>query len=354
MASPHNPAPAPAPPSLEAVCALEGHEDRVWCVAFAPCGSVLASCGGDSAVRLWTRSSDDGSWSSAGALDGVHSRTVRCVAWSPSGKLLASCSFDGTTAVWARADGAEMECVATLEGHENEVKAVAWSPSGQLLATCSRDKSVWVWEAAEAGEFECVSVLHGHSQDVKSVRWHPDGASLVSASYDNTLRVWTEDEDDADWVGTDTLDGHASTVWALAFDRAGARMATCSDDCSVALWRRGPAPDHKWARQSALQDAHTRTIFAVDWFRGEGAGEGAPLATCGADDAVRVWRVQPAPEAGAPETLGAVCAREAAHRGDVNCVAWAPASEEASDGRRTYTLATAGDDMAVRLWSVTM
>ena len=64
---------------------------------------------------------------------------------------------------------------------------------------------------------------------------------LVSASYDDTLKLWSADDEPGGAVGEDwscrqTLSGHTSTVWDVAFERSGARMASCSDDKTVALW----------------------------------------------------------------------------------------------------------------------
>ncbi|XP_075030799.1 putative cytosolic iron-sulfur protein assembly protein CIAO1 isoform X6 [Calonectris borealis] len=51
---------------------------------------------------------------------------------------------------------------------------------------------------------------------------------LASASYDDTVKLYHEEEDD--WVCCATLEGHESTVWSVAFDRSGERLASCSDD----------------------------------------------------------------------------------------------------------------------------
>lgn len=50
-------------------------------------------------------------------------------------------------------------------------------------------------------------------QDVKMVAWHPAGELLASCSYDDTVKLWTNDGDE--WVCSQTLTGHASTVRML-------------------------------------------------------------------------------------------------------------------------------------------
>jgi len=145
--------------------------------------------------------------------------------------------------------------------------ALGWAPP----ASPQPDSSLSAVDEEE--EYECVSVLNSHTQDVKHVVWHPtqevrtggtrawraatwprwssaghgrkapgraDSSALpqllASASYDDTVKLYREEEDD--WVCCATLEGHESTVWSVAFDRSGERLASCSDDKTVRIWRR--------------------------------------------------------------------------------------------------------------------
>uniref|UniRef100_UPI00358ED739 probable cytosolic iron-sulfur protein assembly protein CIAO1 n=1 Tax=Myxine glutinosa TaxID=7769 RepID=UPI00358ED739 len=327
--------------SLERLQTLPGHTDRAWCVCWSPNGALLASCGGDKAIRIWGQEGPN--WVCKAVLADGHQRTVRKISWSPCGNYFASASFDATTCIWKKTDQ-DFECTATLEGHENETKAVAWAPSGNLLATCSRDKSVWIWEVDEEEEYECASVLSSHTQDVKHIIWHPHKEVLVSASYDNSIKLYHEDDDD--WACFDTLHGHDSTVWSLSFDGAGQRFASCSDDRTVRIWQEFPQDDDastrsapKWKCVCTLSGYHTRVIYDVSWCPLTGA-----LATACGDDAIHVFEedLDSKPDS-TSFSLSVVESR--AHTQDVNSVAW--------NSKRPGLLASAGDDGDVILWQYT-
>ena len=302
------------------------HSQTVWNVAWSPNGLVLASCGGDQTICLWSID-NEGQWKLKAKLVDAHERTIRRVAWSPDGRFILAASFDATTSVWENQEGG-FAPIAALEGHENEVKAAAFDSSGAYVATCSRDKSVWIWEMAEDAEFECVSVLYGHGGDVKNVVWHPFDAELVSCSYDDTIKVWREGGDD--WYCAATLQGHESTVWDISFDRSGERLASASDDGTIRMWRRRGG---EWEEDGVVQKTHARTVYACDWARTKKSEENDEiLATGAADDRVRVLAAQ------SPYSVLA----EGMHGSDVNCVRWNP--------RQEGLLASCSDDKSVKLW----
>lgn len=280
--------------SLVADAEWNHHDGTVWCVACHPNGRYFATCGGDKTIRLYNASSSepvrvlnsDGS---------IHSRTIRRICFNETGSLLLACSFDATCSLWRVSwtdSGLEVRYLARLRTHESEVKCVAFGPSrygaDDLIATCGRDRSVLISafdlsqvpsateeivsdvdvsgdevsngsvhyatsEGSNGGEsiFEVVSVCQGHSQDVKYVEFHPLRCLLLSCGYDDSIKVWRPSSDvdlHSDWNLSQTLTGHTSTVWSLAFpvwdvsipaSRSSSwsmEMISVSADSSVRVW----------------------------------------------------------------------------------------------------------------------
>lgn len=379
---------------MKRVCDLVGHLDRVWGLAWSPCGSLLASCGGDTTVRLWKETVDatmgsDGhatAWTTVHVLEGAHTGTIRSCCWSPDGRFLATASFDKTIVLWERMisdhdDRQEVwESVAVLEGHESEVKGVAWNPNGSLMATCGRDKTVWFWESQPGEDFDVVDVKHGHSQDVKAVCWHPHGEMLASVSYDDSIKLWMESED-SEWICVKTLaSAHTSTVWDVSFDTQGRFMATCSDDRTIKIWRltsshggmlyccdcffghafrlflsmcRAESVDCTLV--TTLSGLHSRPIYSVDILTTETC---LYLVTGGGDDCIHVISFDPV-----TEEASVMVQQLHAHTQDVNCVRWRPCGSDGSNatarsqctdtnGLSIGMFASAGDDGTVTMWDV--
>ena len=69
---------------------------------------------------------------------------------------------------------------------------------------------MWVWNVATA---QVEQTLEGHSSTVYSVAFSPDGERLASGSYDHTVRVW----DVATGQVEQTLRGHSDEVGSVAF-----------------------------------------------------------------------------------------------------------------------------------------
>ncbi|PVH94645.1 WD40 repeat-like protein [Periconia macrospinosa] len=396
---------------------------RTWQTAPHPSQPIVATACSDRSVRVYSLTS----FTLLHPITGGHKRSVRSVGWKPGTRgqsVLATGSFDASAGIWRRRedggdpqdfthhgakrggeedddddDDDEYQFACILDGHESEIKSLAWSPSGQYLATCSRDKSVWIWEELEDDNFETVAVLQEHDGDVKCVNWHPEEDLLVSASYDDTVRLYKEDSDD--WVQVAAIDGHKMTVWWAEFEgagmsskdwrketkdldekqrnyiealeRSGPRLATCSDDCSVRIWRRKPrerqdaansgipsiirsaAIDEEWFQEAVLPQGHSRAIYSVSWSQKTGL-----LVSAGSDGKIVVyrerWKTTESGAHGDQETLSEweVVAEfwEAHGVYEINHVTWATRRDKGVRWEGEEVIVSTGDDGEVKVWTL--
>lgn len=380
---PHQPAAAPLtlPLNIERVAALVSHEDRVWSVAWHPTLPLLASCGGDKTVKLWSPSGRTGStvgeWALITTLEGEHQRTIRHVEWSPNGQHLSCSSFDSTVTIWkldvpsgdeestALLNSIQMEVEAVLEGHENEVKCCAWADGGSdLVATCSRDKTVWVWERAdpEEPEFECGGVLSGHTQDIKSVRWLPSCVmpskkrSLLSCSYDGTMKLWEENPKRRDdWHCTQTMaHGELGTVWEAALEPSSnpsvpgsRRVCAATEGGSLRVWKLNE--HNMWVREGDMKVSE-RPLFSVDW-------QGPLIAAASGDNSIVLVQLHEGSRGAdlgsdSPLPFEVVGSISSAHESDANTVRFAPRPQNEVDAASSWLLASGGDDGVVNIWKI--
>ena len=309
-----------------------------------------------------------------------------------------------------------------LTGPDSEIKSVAFSPTNPaLLATSSRDKSVWVWEdvadstggggftgagGADDSEYETVAVLAEHTGDVKCVAWHPEREVIASGSYDDTIRLWRDVEEEGDWCCIGVLDGHEGTVWGVAWEginshsegaegdeSVGAatkelRLASCSDDLSIRIWRkvskdrerenkgprlpsiiRPPSNMESWVQEATLPQMHVRSIYAVAWSNVTGL-----LVSCGGDGSIYVYKERPLQHMQEEQTNGEVedvvmngmedsekvktewvvmAQVEAAHAEfEINHICWARRQDRDKRHDDEEVIVSSGDDGVVRIWTL--
>jgi WD40 repeat protein len=394
-----------------------GHKRSIRSVAWKVTGKsgkgavVLATGSFDSNTGIWTKNDrararnglggEDDEFDGAGAEDGD--------------------TLDGMTGE----EEEEWAFSSLLTGPDSEIKSVAFSPTNPaLLATSSRDKSVWVWEdvadstggggftgagGADDSEYETVAVLAEHTGDVKCVAWHPEREVLASGSYDDTVRLWRDVEEEGDWCCIGVLDGHGGTVWGVTWEgtnshsedaegdeSAGAttkelRLASCSDDLSIRIWRkvskdrerenkgprlpsiiRPPSSMETWAQEATLPQMHVRSIYAIAWSNITGL-----LVSCGGDGSIYVYKERPLQQMQKAQTNGEVgdivmngmedsssmekvktewvvmAQVEAAHAEfEINHVCWARRQDRDKRHDDEEVIVSSGDDGVVRIWTL--
>ncbi|KAJ3123686.1 Transducin (beta)-like 1 X-linked receptor 1 [Nowakowskiella sp. JEL0407] len=161
-----------------------------------------------------------------------HESDVNSIKWDPSHALLASCGDDRTLRIWSLEDAqvGKDPCKHVLKAHDLDIYTLRWSPKQgkeKLLATASFDSTVVVWDINQGTVRYKLST---HKDAVYTISFSPDGKYLASGAHDHTVIIWSM----KDGTLVKTYKGEA-VIFEVSWNTICDKVAVCYADNKVVI-----------------------------------------------------------------------------------------------------------------------
>jgi WD40 repeat protein len=272
---------------------LTGHKSWVRGLAFLPKEKTLYS--GDYTGRVLCWSTDADKPTPTRSIE-AHAGWVRALAVSPDGKLLATCGNDHLVKLWSLP---ECKLVREFTGHASHVYNVAFHRSGQRLASADLKGIVKDWDVAKGTvvrELDA-SVLHKYDTTfaadiggVRSMAFDRNGKLLACAGITEVSNAfagvgkplvvlfdWTTGKRKQALAPKEAFQG---TAWGVAFHPSGFVIGAGGGN-GGALWFWKPEEAQAFFTLKLPQNARDLDLH----------GDGKRLAVAGADGVLRVYEM---------------------------------------------------------------
>ncbi|XP_030629317.1 WD repeat-containing protein 47 [Chanos chanos] len=270
---------APKPPVIR-FKRNKHHKGSIYCVAWSPCGQLLATGSNDKYVKVLPFNADTCNATGPDLEFSMHDGTIRDLAFMEGpesggailisagagdcniyttdcqrgqglhalsghtghilslytwgGWMIASGSQDKTVRFWDLRVPSCVRVVGTaFHGSGSPVASVAVDPSGRLLATGQEDSGVMLYDIRGG---RMVQTYHPHSSDVRSVRFSPGAHYLLTGSYDTKVKVTDLQGDLTKPLPLTVAGEHSDKVIQCRWHTQDLSFLSSSADRTVTLW----------------------------------------------------------------------------------------------------------------------
>lgn len=196
----------------------------------------------------------------------------------------------------------EATCTTVLEGgHKSSVTSLGFAKDGRRLASSGKDRCVCIWEinidvvvnsSAPPGAM-IAKIENAHKRIVWCLDWCKVPGKedyLATGSRDGTVKIWkVGDVSSPGMVEVQSISFQRQSVTAIAFAPSGEVIAIGFESGKIMLMKLESDFASNQVLTEEIEGGHKSTVKRLRWRPGE--REVMTLASCGLDNAVRIFEV---------------------------------------------------------------
>ena len=218
-----------------------------------------------------------------------HEDTIWCCKFSPNKKILGTTSSDKTIKLWIKNNNNnKYKCIQTLNGHTKTVRNISWY-GNNIFASAGFDKMIGIWKRNNDNndiEFELIDMLDYSEKEVKSISWN--GNILASCTRDKFIYIYEmelNDDNEYELILINQFIGHNGDIKYLTFNNN--NLITCSYDNTIKIWNNNNIinNDDEWNCLQTIK-YHKSTVWYCDFNK-----NGNQFISCSDDKSIGIYNL---------------------------------------------------------------
>ncbi|XP_075226553.1 putative E3 ubiquitin-protein ligase HERC1 isoform X4 [Lycorma delicatula] len=251
------------------VSLLQGHEDRVAFISWQSDQGLLASCGYDSTVRIWSANNlsleQTLVFHKSEKVYGsqLHGELISQLSWSPSSRFIAA-SMENTVNIWHLPESGKIGDDCFIDSQFGWITALCWpkcrqadlSPEHLLIGQISGSVTMVMVQPSFIQKEELINCSQPYAS-VNHIAWVDEEKHFAIGFSDGTLKIGHKSPN----FEPVTIMAHQSGISAVVWEPLSNLVATCGVDDSVSrIWG---FIEGNWEPVFSLSHAHIPV--SLDW-----------------------------------------------------------------------------------------